>query len=421
MTENKQSAFAAYRYPIILIAFVLIGAVLGIVLGDKASFLFPIGQIWLNLLFVLLVPLIFFSISSSISNIANTRKVGKLLGLTILIFIVTAAIAGIFMLIVTGIFGVDTSVQMSAEEAAIDAAESSVGQQIVDTFTVNDFPLVISRSHILALIVFTVFFGIIVSQLGEKGKAIAEWLSNMSAIFYKMVDLLMKVAPLGLMAYFANLTGTYGADLLKSYGKGLLIYYPATIVYFFVFLALYAFVAGGSWGVKNFFKVIFVPAVTALGTRSSAATIPLQLEACDKLGVPREVSSVVVPVGATCHMDGACIATIYEIVFCCVMFGHPLHSIGDFFFALVVAVAGSVAVSSVPGGGAAMETMIISSFGFPTNVLPVLIMMTQLFDAGCTLVNSCGDTVASMLVTRFLYGKDWFRKHLTGEHEQNVA
>ena len=228
MTENKQSAFAAYRYPIILIAFVLIGAVLGIVLGDKASFLFPIGQIWLNLLFVLLVPLIFFSISSSISNIANTRKVGKLLGLTILIFIVTAAIAGIFMLIVTGIFGVDTSVQMSAEEAAIDAAESSVGQQIVDTFTVNDFPLVISRSHILALIVFTVFFGITVSQLGEKGKAIAEWLSNMSAIFYKMVDLLMKVAPLGLMAYFANLTGTYGADLLKSYGKGLLIYYPAT-------------------------------------------------------------------------------------------------------------------------------------------------------------------------------------------------
>lgn len=421
MTENKQSAFAAYRYPIILIAFVLIGAVLGIVLGDKASFLFPIGQIWLNLLFVLLVPLIFFSISSSISSIANTRKVGKLLGLTILIFIVTAAIAGIFMFIVTGIFGVDTSVQMSAEEAAIDAAESSVGQQIVDTFTVNDFPLVISRSHILALIVFTVFFGITVSQLGEKGKAIAEWLSNMSAIFYKMVDLLMKVAPLGLMAYFANLTGTYGADLLKSYGKGLLIYYPATIVYFFVFLALYAFVAGGSWGVKNFFKVIFVPAVTALGTRSSAATIPLQLEACDKLGVPREVSSVVVPVGATCHMDGACIATINEIVFCCVMFGHPLHSIGDFFFALVVAVAGSVAVSSVPGGGAAMETMIISSFGFPTNVLPVLIMMTQLFDAGCTLVNSCGDTVASMLVTRFLYGKDWFRKHLTGEHEQNVA
>lgn len=417
MEGKKKSAFAAYRYPIILIAFVLIGAVLGIVLGDKAAFLFPIGQIWLNLLFVLLVPLIFFSISSSISNIANTKTVGSLLGLTIGIFIVTAALAGIFMFIVTGIFGVDTSVVIGTEEQVIEAAESGVGQQIVDTFTVSDFPLVISRSHILALIVFTVFFGISVSALGEKGKAIEAWLTGMSDVFYKMVDALMKVAPLGLMAYFANLTGTYGADLLKSYGKSLLIYYPATIVYFFLFLALYAFIAAGPWGVKHYFKNIFVPAITALGTRSSAATIPLQLDACDKLGVPREISSVVVPVGATCHMDGACIATIYEIVFCCVMFGHPLNSIGDFAFALAIAIAASVAVSSVPGGGAAMETMLISTFGFPTVVLPVLIMMTQLFDAGCTLVNSCGDTVASMLVTRFLHGKDWYKKHLNEKAE----
>ena len=89
-----------------------------------------------------------------------------------------------------------------------------------------------------------------------------------------------------------------------------------------------------------------------------------------------------------------------------------MNGIGDYLFVVVVAVAGSVAVSSVPGGGAAMETMIISSFGFPSVALPVLLMMTQLFDAGCTLINSCGDTVASMLVTRVLYGKDWHKKNL---------
>ena len=87
---------------------------------------------------------------------------------------------------------------------------------------------------------------------------------------------------------------------------------------------------------KNFFKHILTPALTALGTRSSAATLPLQLDACDKLGVPRAVSSVVVPVGATCHMDGACIATIYEIALCCALFGRPLNSIGDFAFANTV-------------------------------------------------------------------------------------
>ena len=418
MSTKTEKQKSSYREPLILIAFVIIGAIIGLTLGDTATVLYPIGQIWLNLLFVLLVPLIFFSISSSIANVTDTRRVGKLLVLTIGIFVVTAAIAGIYMFLVTGIFGVDTSIQLETTEQALESAALGIGDQIVNTFTVSDFPLVISRSHILALIVFTVFFGVTVSLLGEQGKPVAAWLSNLSLVFYKMVALLMKLAPIGLMAYFANLTGTYGPDLLKSYARGLLIYYPAAIVYFFVFLALYAFLAAGPWGVKNFFKNILTPALTALGTRSSAAALPLQLDACDKLGVPREVSSVVVPVGATCHMDGACIATIYEIVLCCALFGRPLHSIGDFSFALVIAVAGSVAVSSVPGGGAAMETMVISAFGFPSIALPVLLMMTQLFDAGCTLINSCGDTVASMLVTRALYGKDWYKKNLNNTSKE---
>lgn len=408
MRTGKKTS--SYREPLILIGFVILGAVLGIFMGERAAFLYPIGQIWLNLLFVLLVPLIFFSISSSIATVTDTKRVGKLLTLTILIFAVTAAIAGIYMFTVTGIFGVDTSIQMGEAVLEESAASSSVGEQIVNTFTVGDFPLVISRSHILALIVFTVFFGITVSLLGEKGRPVAQWLSNLSLVFYKMVELLMKLAPIGLMAYFANLTGTYGPELLTSYARGLLIYYPAALCYFFVFMALYAFLAAGPWGVKNYFKNILTPALTALGTRSSAAALPLQLDACDKLGVPREISSVVVPVGATCHMDGACVATIYEIALCCALFNRPLSGLGDYAFALVIAVAGSVAVSSVPGGGAAMETMVISAFGFPPAVLPVLLMMTQLFDAGCTLINSCGDTVASMLVTRVLYGKDWYKR-----------
>ena len=141
--------------------------------------------IWLNLLFVLLVPLIFFSIASSIASIADTKRVGKLLALTIGIFVVTAAIAGIYMFIVTGIFGVDTSIQLDTSEVAAAAAADSVGDQIVNTFTVSDFPLVISRSHILALIVFTVFFGVTVSLLGEQGKPVVSWLNSMSLVFYK--------------------------------------------------------------------------------------------------------------------------------------------------------------------------------------------------------------------------------------------
>ena len=209
-----QFDFTQYDYVVDAIDTVILGAILGIVLGEKASVLYPIGQIWLNLLFVLLVPLIFFSIASSIANIADARRVGKLLAFTISIFIVTAMIAGIYMFAVTGIFGVDTSIQLDTSEVAAAAVADSVGGQIVNTFTVGDFPQVISRSHILALIVFTVFFGITVSLLGEQGKPVASWLNSMSLVFYKMVALLMKLAPLGLMAYFANLTGTYGPELL---------------------------------------------------------------------------------------------------------------------------------------------------------------------------------------------------------------
>ena len=112
-----------------MIAFVILGAVLGLTLGERVSFLYPIGQIWLNMLFVLLVPLIFFSISSSIAGIADTKRVGKLLALTIGIFVVTAAVAGIYMFIVTGIFGVDTSIKLGSGEAAAEAAAASMGSR----------------------------------------------------------------------------------------------------------------------------------------------------------------------------------------------------------------------------------------------------------------------------------------------------
>ena len=140
---NQAKKTAAYREPLILIAFVILGAVLGLVIGERAAFLYPIGQIWLNLLFVLLVPLIFFSISGSIAAVTDTKRVGKLLALTIFIFVATAAVAGIYMFAVTGFFGVDTSVQMGEPVVSESAAAAGVGEQIVNTFS---FPWTICRS-----------------------------------------------------------------------------------------------------------------------------------------------------------------------------------------------------------------------------------------------------------------------------------
>lgn len=410
--QNK-GGLEAYKEPLLLLLCVTIGAVLGLVFREKVAFLKPVGQIFLNLLFTLLVPLIFFSISASIANVSDTNKVGKLLFYLILIFVGTAAIAAILMFTVVHFVGLDTNLNL-VSEAVEDIKKTDMATQIVDMFTVSDFPLVISRAHILPLIIFSIFTGMAVSLMGKEGEYVANFLSQWSKVFYKMVSLLMKLAPIGIGAYFADLTGTYGMDLIKTYGRALLTFYPTVIVYFFLFLGFYAFLAAGPWGVKNFFRVIFLPALTALGTRSSAAAIPLQLESCDELGVPREISSVVIPTGATCHMDGACLATVYEILLVSALFGHSFHGIGDYLYAIVVSVVASVAVSSVPGGGAAMETMILAAFGFPLQALPMMLMLTQLFDAGCTLLNSCGDTVASMLISRIMLGKDWYKKKEIG-------
>lgn len=366
-TRPGRSTLANYRDPIILIAFCILGAILGLVLGDKASFLKPIGQIFLNLLFCLIVPLIFFSIAGSIASTKDTGKVGKMIGYTLIIFILTAAISGGLILLVTHFTGVPTSFTAPAAAAAQSAA-----------------------------------------------KPVVDWMNAMSLVCYKMVAILMKAAPIGLGAYFADLTGTYGIDLLKTYGSAMVVFYTVVFVYFFVFLGFYAWLAAGTWGVKNYFRVILAPALTALGTRSSAATIPLQMEACDKLGVPRDISSVVVSMGATCHMDGACIAVVYSEVLATTLFGHPLAGF-DFILALFLGVAASVATSSVPGGGAAGETMIVSVFHLPESAFPILLMVIELFDPGCTLLNSCGDTVVSMLITRIFHGKDWYKKDLNGD------
>lgn len=416
--SQKSSKLQSYKEPLKLIIACLIGAVIGLWLGPRQdapgaaatlSILASVGQIFLNLLFCILVPLIFFSIAGSIANNKDIRKVGKMLVYTIVFFIATAALAGVITLIVVHFTGVPHN--FVGDSSAQAAAETSLTQQIVGTFTVGDLPDLISRYHVLPLIIMTIFFGICTGLVGKEGEMMASFLQSGSAVMYKMTELLMKLAPLGIGCYFADLTAVYGVDLLKTYGQAMIVFYVIVFAYFFIGLGFYAWLAAGSWGVKNFFRVILSPALTALGTRSSAAAIPLQMNACDELGVPREISSVVIPLGATMHMDGACIAMTYATILATTMFGVPVHGL-QYLLVLFVAVASSVATSSVPGGGAAGETMIVSVFSLPAAAMPILLMVIELFDPGCTLLNSCGDTVASMLVTRILYGRDWYQKKL---------
>lgn len=422
MLENSNQKVkkvgSSYRYPLILFACVLAGGILGVFIGEKAAVIKPVGTMFINLLFTLIVPLVFFSISSSIAAFSDMKRLGRLLGNTLGVFVFTGTIASVIMIFVVKIFNVGAGLVIENMEAGT-AKTLSIGDHLVNMFTVNDFSGLLSKSNMLPLIVFAILFGLSVALMGEKGEKIAQSLAGLADVCFKMIGILMKIAPIGLAAYFANLTGVYGPTLLGTYAKVMAVFYPVALLYFFIFNPLYCYYAGGMQCVKAFFKNFFPPFVTALGTRSSSATIPLQRDFCDRVGVPGDISGIVLPMGATMHMDGACLGVITKIAVASAVFNVPYEGIAMYAFSVLLAVAAATAISAVPGGGAVGEALIVSVLGLPAEALPIVMMIGVLIDPVATALNSCGDAVASMMITRRLEGKDWMSRNLSGLQSQN--
>lgn len=291
---------------------IIIGSIIGLVFGEKANVIKPLGDIFINLLFMVVVPLVFFTISSSIASMDSMRRLGKILGSMMTVFIVTGIIASIFMLIFTVAFSPLSSSNFPLEEPE-EVEEISFADQLVQTFTVPDFVDLFSRSNMLVLIIFTVLVGLATGLANEQGKVFAKFLTSGSEVFMKLVQIIMYYAPIGLGAYFAALVGEFGTTLLGDYAKAIMIYYPVAILYFFIGFTLYSFIAGGKRGVSAFWKNILGPAVTSLGTGSSVATIPINLQTAKKIGVPKDVRETVIPLGASIHMDGSCLSAMLKI------------------------------------------------------------------------------------------------------------
>ena len=264
----------------------------------------------------------------------------------------------------------------------------------------------------LPLIIFTVFFGICVTTLGEKGQRIAETLDSLSQVFMKMVHYIMYYAPIGLGAYFASLIGEFGPQLLGSYARAMAIYYPICLAYFFVAFLAYSWFAGGKLGATRFFGNILNPTITSIATQSSIATLPVNLEAAEKIGVPKDIRDIVLPIGATMHMDGTCLSSILKIAFLFGIYGQDFTGIGTFVSAILIAVMGGVVMSGVPGGGLIGEMVIVTVYGFPADAFPIIATIGFLVDPPATMINATGDTVCSMMVTRLVEGKEWLQKRV---------
>lgn len=408
MTKKKKTFWENYRFSIILLGSIILGSILGGVMKDKASLFKPFGDLFINAMFTIVVPLVFVTISSSVAGMSNMKRLGNILKSLLLVFFSTGFVASIIIIIIVLIYPPAQGISLNLPPAEA-LKPFQTGDQIVAALTVTDFPQLISRSNMLPLIIFSIVFGLCVNMIGEKGRVIANGLDALAAVFLKMINLLMYYAPIGLGAYFAALVGQYGQELLGSYARAMLIYYPLCFAYLFIAFPAYAYISAGMDGLKSL-KYVVSPAITAVATQSSIATLPVNLEVCENIGVPKDIREIVLPIGATAHMDGTCFSTILKISFLFGIFDIPFTGIGTFVSAVLIALVGGVVMSGVPGGGLIGEMFIVSIYGFPPEAFPIIATIGYLVDPPATMINASGDTIASMLVARLVEGKDWILK-----------
>ena len=305
-----------------------------------------------------------------------------------------------------------------ADLAAEEIGEhASMTELIVNFFTSSDFVGLLSRRAMLPLIVFSILFGFSVQMTGGKNSVIGQWLSGLTDVMMKFVNIVTYYAPIAFFAIFADLVATYGSSVAEGYGRAMIVYYPLCFIYIFTAFPLFAWFGGGKGAVKMMFSHIARPAIVSLGTCSSVATIPTNIEEADETGINKDISGMVLPLGATMHMDGSCFSCVLKIAFVLGVFGEQL-SWSRLPFIVLVAVLSSVGMSGVPGGGYIGEYIICSIF-FPTQMelaFPILVAIGNLVDPPATMINSAGDYVVCYIVERFVEGKDWLQKIMAGKN-----
>ncbi len=423
---EKRSVAKNYAFLAIMLGAMILGAIVGAIfpvvqdadgntVSAGATVLKPLGTVFINMMFCIVVPMVFASIASAVANMESRKRAGKIMGTTVATFVVTGAIAAVIMFVLMKVFPPVLTAwnELPAEEIGEYA---SMSDMIVNFFTAEDFVGLLTRRAMLPLIVFSLLFGFAVNLNGGKETLVGKFLDDLSNVMLKFVKIITYYAPIAFFGFFADLVATYGPQITESYGRALLVYYPLCFIYIFTAWPLFAWFGGGKGAIKTMFKHIAKPAIVSLGTCSSVATIPTNMEVAEDTGISKDVSDMVLPLGATMHMDGSCFSCVLKIAFVFGVFGQTL-SFSQLIPIVLVAVLSSVGMSGVPGGGYIGEYIICSIF-FPQQMeiaFPILVTIGNLVDPPATMINSAGDYVVSYIVSRFADGKDWLQKSLAGK------
>ncbi|WP_226065623.1 dicarboxylate/amino acid:cation symporter [Kaistella polysaccharea] len=388
-----------YSGIILLLGGIIIGSFIGIFSPDFVIYLKPLGDIFLNLLFVSVVPLVYFAVANSIASVEKEGKFGKIIFSMIFTFLLFIIIAALFTILVVYLFPTE-ALPSTSQDIIESNVDESWGDRIVSFFTVGEFTQLFSRKNMLALLIFAFLTGTATRKAGAAGENFRNFLSSGYEVMKELLLLVMKVAPIGLGAYFAYQVATVGPQLFGFYAKPLGIYYASGIVYFFLFFTIYAFVANGKAGAKSFWTNNIYPSLTAISTCSSFATMPANLQAAAKIGVPDAIANIVIPIGSTLHKNGSSMSSIIKIYVAFLIIGKDFFDPMNLLLALGITIFVSIVAGGIPNGGYIGEMLMISVYQLPQEAIPAVMIIGTLVDPLATVLNSTGDTVAAMFVTK---------------------
>ena len=400
-----------YKSTIILIGGIILGSIVGLIFKEKAAILSPLGDIFINLMFVVIVPLVFLTISSSIIKMENPKRLGKIMIVIILVFLLMSLVAAFIGIGTTRAIKIIDSGNQSEIMNLLDTSitntkKLNILERTANLLTVNDFYKILSKDSIIAIILFAIIFGFAVKKSKSKGDKVKEIILSLNDIVINIVNIIMYYAPVGLGCYIASLIGTYGGTIAIGFLKTFIIYTLVCLFVYIVVYSIYALIAGGTKALKIYWKSIIPSTFAALATCSSAACIPINIKSTKEMGISDDIAETTIPMGTSFHKDGSVIGSAFKIMFLVYLFqtNTSLSTI------IITSILATLLITAVPiGGGTISEMFILQLLGFPTSALPILAVIATIIDAPATVLNVVGDASASLLVGRIVDGKNFLK------------
>lgn len=383
-----------HLFTFVLLFSLILGAIYGYFGGSSVVYLKPLGDLFLNLIFTAIVPLLFFSICSAVAKLGTWQKVGELISKILAAFLSMGILASGLALVFLKTINLDLNhgLLLSTASTPLNPQASSNWHQI---FSVSEFYQLLSHQHILALMVFSVLVGMALGQ--TKGKSIV-LIHEGEQIFMQVFAYIMRLAPIGFFAYFSNIIHDLGPQILSQYGKITLAYYSFALLYFGIVFSLLIYFVHGKQQLQRYWEAVILPATTAFATCSSAATIPANLLSCKKMNLEPSIYETVIPLGTMIHKQGTIIGAIFKIALIYSIFHLDFHGVQVMMLAMACSILFGCVEGAIPSGGMIGELLILSIYGFPNSALIVMSAVSILIDPMATLLNACGNFVATILI-----------------------